>query len=681
MNTNPSDSDDIDALGIQTRKMPNLSFRSLYVSDNHFRELEGEEPLPTNVLPNKQQIEIKGWRVHIKYGECYMPMIENGSSPVLVPHSTYVWCQQCRIWIKTSGTMGNINAHYCKTKKHPQYGKPDENQVHEATMYTEEQKRAAAKRFIVRNGLAKRLIEDPDLKILVSGLPGRKSFTSEITEEADTIRSKIKDILATVDTLSLSMDEWTSLSNNRYLGITCSTFYSGDMLTFSIEHIPLVIDEDAPENLGIKAGDVGSLVQDTIIEYDIDEKITNVVTDNASLMKAGLQFINNQRRLQDAGPYLWTPCVCHTLNLIVAAFLEEISPFILQIKNLQKKLGKSANFTQFLINKERKITRLPSYVKIRWYSLYKLVKAISVLKFDIIQYYNEKLHESVDEETLNIATNLRHPLYELKRYTLTLESSSFGTISVILFSFYQIKKAFGKLSNIFPEAIESFNAKYEEILRSFKDAWGPILFAASILNPRLRHLTYMSGEEWESGMEWLRTKVNEQKAKANRNITEDVASLNSQDPSAYVANQVPRVALNRRPIRPNQVRARANPRNQIENDNPPHNSDLDRMVDDAQNQEIAIPEEFDELNDYIGNYIGKNNYSFQMWNRPYSELPNLQAVAQKVLSILTSSASTERQFSKSRRVLGYQRLKLLPSHVEDETIIVGNPNLTNESFE
>lgn len=608
-------------------------------------------------------------------------MVEIEDSPVLIPHSTYIWCQQCRIWIKTSGTMGNINAHYCKTKKHPQYRKPDEDQEQEVSLYTVEQKRAAAKRFIVRNGLAKRLIEDPDLKILVSRLPGRKSFTKEITEEADSIRTKIKDILASVDTLSLSMDEWTSLSNNRYLGITCSAFYSGDMLTFSIEHIPLVIDEDAPENLGIKAGDVGSLVQDTIIEYGIDEKITNVVTDNASIMKAGLQFINNQRRLQSTSPYLWTPCVCHTLNLIVAAFLEEISPSILQIKKLQKKLGKSANFTQYLIKNDHKITRLPSYVKIRWYSLYKLVKAISLLKFDIIKYYNEKLHESVDEETLNVATKLCKPLRDLKHYTLTLESGSFGTISVILFSFYQVKKSFGKLSDTFPEAIECFNTKYEEILRSFKDAWGPILFAASILNPKLHHLSYMSGEEWESGIQWLRTKVNEQKEKTNRNITEDVASQNSQDPSAYVANQVPRVALNRRPIRPNQARMRENQRNQIQNDNQPQNSDMDRMVDDAQNQEAEIPEEFDELNEYVGNYIRKNIYSYLMWKHPYSELPNLQAVAQKVLSILTSSASTERQFSKSRRILGYQRLKLLPSHVEDETLIVGNPNLTNESFE
>lgn len=80
--------------------------------------------------------------------------------------------------------MGNINAHYGKTKKHPQYQKPDENQEQEVTLNTVEQKRAAAKRFIVRNGLAKRLIEDPDLKILVSGLPGRRYFTKGITEEA-----------------------------------------------------------------------------------------------------------------------------------------------------------------------------------------------------------------------------------------------------------------------------------------------------------------------------------------------------------------------------------------------------------------------------------------------------------------------------------------------------------------
>lgn len=98
MNTmNPSDSEDIDAIdrtevsensnfSLTTEKMPNIIDHPLYISSNQFRELEGEEPLTTNVLPLKQQIEIKGWCVHLKYGEFYMPMIEREGSPALIPH-------------------------------------------------------------------------------------------------------------------------------------------------------------------------------------------------------------------------------------------------------------------------------------------------------------------------------------------------------------------------------------------------------------------------------------------------------------------------------------------------------------------------------------------------------------------------------------------------------------------
>lgn len=50
---NPSDSEDMSVIG-RTEKMPNIIDRPYYVSDNQFRELEGEEPLPTNVLPHKQ---------------------------------------------------------------------------------------------------------------------------------------------------------------------------------------------------------------------------------------------------------------------------------------------------------------------------------------------------------------------------------------------------------------------------------------------------------------------------------------------------------------------------------------------------------------------------------------------------------------------------------------------------
>lgn len=652
-------------------KMPNVGFNL-----NNFKNIDQGEPIPTNVATHKKNLEIIGWKVSTKYEECFLPIIEdpNGLEKADVD---YVWCAKCRIWIKTSGTSGNINAHYTRTKRHPQYRKDvNENQYH-GQQYTIEQKQAAAKRIIVTNGLAKRLIEDPDWKILVPDLPCRRTFGKQITEEAEIIRSKIKDILSNVDSLSLSMDEWTSISNNRYLGITCAAFYSGDMQIFTLGHVPLVIDEDE-KDMGIKAADIGGLLLIIIGEYQIENVVSNVASDNDSVMIAALKWVNNQRNLNKLPQYLWTPCICHTINLIVAAFIGEIEAFITPIKKLQKKLGKSANFKQYLISKNCMKTTLPSYIQIRWYSLCKLLKSIVFLRRHIIQYCNDSLGEHVEESIFDSAQRLATPFQTLKRITQSLESDSFGTLSIALFAFSQVHMAFNGLDDIYHEAVEKFNTKYNDISANYKGPWGDILFAATILNPKLKHKNILSTDEWQKGIAWLRKKVEDHKAEHLDNIAAEAASQSSQGPSAYVENQTPRIRLNRPPIRPHQTRnSSVLNRNSISRS--VHSSVIDDLIDEIQDEPTTTDDQ-DEVNEYL-NYLGKPYISIDMWKNPPPTMPNLGAVAQKVLSMLTSSASTERQFSKTRRILGYQRLRLLPNHVEDETIIVGNPSLTRESFE
>ena len=60
------------------------------------------------------------------------------------------------------------------------------------------------------------------------------------------------------------------------------------------------------------------------------------------------------------------------------------------------------------------------------------------------------------------------------------------------------------------------------------------------------------------------------------------------------------------------------------------------------------------------------------------EQRNIANLAMNVDSIPTSSASAERELSKSKRFQGEHRVNLSGSRFEDQMIIAGNQSLTNE---
>ena len=56
----------------------------------------------------------------------------------------------------------------------------------------------------------------------------------------------------------------------------------------------------------------------------------------------------------------------------------------------------------------------------------------------------------------------------------------------------------------------------------------------------------------------------------------------------------------------------------------------------------------------------------------------LYNLAMNVYSIPASSASTQREFSKAKRFQGEHRITLSGTRLEDQMIIAGNEELTNE---
>lgn len=89
---------------------------------SEFTKIQDPDQQPTGVKDHPDHIIIKLWAVNKIYDCCYLPYIEDPDDEhCVIEHSTYFWCSLCKKWLKTANTMGNINYHYKKTKKHPEW--------------------------------------------------------------------------------------------------------------------------------------------------------------------------------------------------------------------------------------------------------------------------------------------------------------------------------------------------------------------------------------------------------------------------------------------------------------------------------------------------------------------------------------------------------------------------------
>lgn len=648
---------------------------------SEFTKIQDPDQQPTGVKDHPDHIIIKLWAVNKIYDCCYLPYIEDPDDEhCVIEHSTYFWCSLCKKWLKTANTMGNINYHYKKTKKHPEWSTilPEE-EVYERVPL--EKRQAAAKRFIMKNGLGKNAIEDEDLRLLAPGLPGRKEFTQEIETEANIIIETLKQMLSNVRKTTLSFDEWTSLVNDRYLGITVHCLYYGRMKCMSLAHIPLIIKDTGDEetDLTVRAADIGTLVQETINRYELDKKVSNIVSDNAAVMIASVKYINNQRSIAELDPLLWTPCCCHTLNLIIDVFVANIEHQINQFKAIQSRLGSSTKFTAYCRSMDNlKVHTIPTYVKSRWYSLFNMIKAIVTLKVHIINFYNKELREPINEEIFINAEYLLSPFRELKFTTKMLESEDFGVIGLLFAGFEAVRQAFSSICR-FREAKEKFKEAYALHMDKYKKEWSPILEAATILVPSNEAVATLSAEQYSHGLEFLKNKVREYKAE-NYELTREVANRNALPPSQEVEDQFPRIHLSSR------AKVAARPiatQNSIEFGPKRKASSISKFISrraNASGENHAQVSE-DEVNTYLSESAGKKKIGPEYWLMEHEDIPNLTMVARDILSIIPASASTERQFSKSRRVLGYSRLQLNQNNLESEMMLVGNGELMKKSFE
>lgn len=116
----------------------------------------------------------------------------------------------------------------------------------------------------------------------------------------------LRKVLEETSFICLTMDGWTSCSNQGYIGVTCHFINSMSMTMTSaaLDTIPVLTDE--------KSETLKQIMQDLLVEWKIESKICCIVTDNAPNMIKAVELLKKRH----------LPCIAHTLNLTIKLSLK-----------------------------------------------------------------------------------------------------------------------------------------------------------------------------------------------------------------------------------------------------------------------------------------------------------------------------------------------------------------------
>ncbi|CAH2002487.1 unnamed protein product [Acanthoscelides obtectus] len=227
-------------------------------------------------------------------------------------------------------------------------------------------------RMIVKEYQPISIVEDKEFKKFVNmlnpgySLPTRKTISQTLIPNLYLSElEKLKNRMQYVSAANLTVDSWTSINNENFIGVTVH-FFSDDLnLSSALLNCECYGERHTAENLS-------KFLLDTVKEFNMENKIAACTTDNAPNMIAAV------RRCQ----WRHLPCFAHTLNLVVQEAIKEIGQTIKKVKSIVEFFKRSLQAQSRLTHIQEQMSlpprKLKQDVETRWNSTYMLSRIMEV---------------------------------------------------------------------------------------------------------------------------------------------------------------------------------------------------------------------------------------------------------------------------------------------------------------
>ncbi len=263
------------------------------------------------------------------------------------PIHGYAKCKLCFRRFKTSGNTSNLRDHLSR-KHEKEYSiviqsSEDSNQNENASTTAEETKSKTNSKMNIWNTLQNMIpmrqnsVESRriDLKLLLMiardyqpfsivenkgflefvkelnpryKMISRKTLTDNLLPKCvAVVTEELRIMLEKAKFVSICTDAWTSVSNNSYLGISVHFIEEKQQSDgINLCFFSAILDT-VPIETNEKSDNLKTILKDVLLEWNIFEKTSCIVTDNAANMKKAADLLGVRHM----------PCFAHSLNLVI----------------------------------------------------------------------------------------------------------------------------------------------------------------------------------------------------------------------------------------------------------------------------------------------------------------------------------------------------------------------------
>ncbi|KRT78170.1 hypothetical protein AMK59_7458 [Oryctes borbonicus] len=456
-------------------------------------------------------------------------------------------------------------------------------------------------------------------------IPSRTTFSNSLlTREYSKAIEKLRALLNATENVCLTIDAWTSVTNESYVGVTAH-FITQNWIFYSCLLDCFYCEKDHA------AFHLCSDLRRIASEWGLSDKVYAITTVNAANMVESVKLTG------------WThiPCFAHTVNVIVQNGLKEVEIICSKVKNIVQYFNRSTQATNSLILIQEQMNqnivqlKLKNDVPTRWNSTYSMLERVFKLQQPITTTINS-LHipvELLSEHEWIAIKEICKILEPFEQITNEMSSETAVTLSKVILIVRGLETFLKKLKLVTTTA--PARTLIDSLLQSITNGF-PYLETNSVfakcdfLDPRFKKRAFATDEAFE---------------KVKDEIHQEVTSLTNKNTSISQTTEFRPEASE--PARENSIDI----------------IDLvwqDFDVSTKTTTSINVIEKTTlEIRSYIEDVpLERKQNPLEWWKTRELLYPNLSKLAKKYLSAVATSVPSERLFSKAGLAISDRRSRL-----------------------
>lgn len=481
-------------------------------------------------------------------------------------------------------------------------------------------------KMVAKGHHALRIVEEPEFKRLIElvsqcpgySLPTRKTLSHNIMETVySDILCQVKTQLHSASAICLTTDGWTSKANESYLAVTAHYIADDTVLKSHLIACDKYDGRHTSENLC-------SFLKDVMKEYNIENKITAVVSDNAANITAAIRL----------GQWRGVSCFAHSLNLVVQTALKEVNDIVTRVKRVVEYFHKSTQGTRKLKETQKHMElpelKLKQDVVTRWNSTYDMVNRIVLIKDAVISTLSLTRPDLAltpeDWEILKDVIPVLEPFYEV---TKEISSEKNVTLSKVLVLCNLLECSIAECCSSKQEVISMISVIKTELTSRFGELERTNLYAEStILDPRFKRIGFKNNNSYENAVRTLKTRISQIRLQNSNETPESVPEEATEGSRKNIWKKF--------------------------------DQNYNKIVKSDNNVAAGIR----ELDKYLNEeYLDRKQDPLVWWNERKKLYPRVYTYALKRLCIVATSVPCERIFSATGQIINERRTLLKPSKV------------------